>query len=71
VLRIILKKENGCGCQISLLKNLRPGRYTVFIRTGSLDGIDKTYDYIWEICFLSTKEKLDSWKGFDLYDQRF
>lgn len=57
--------------QMLVKKTLRAGRYAVFTHTGGLNGLEKTYDYIWGTWFLSTKEKLDSRADFELYDRRY
>ncbi|MCC0646958.1 AraC family transcriptional regulator [Clostridioides sp. ZZV15-6598] len=52
-------------------KNIDGGKYAVFTHTGSLDKLDKTYEYIWGTWFLSTNEEIDIRDDFEIYDERF
>ncbi|OJT84361.1 AraC family transcriptional regulator, partial [Clostridioides difficile] len=52
-------------------KTIKEGKYAIFTHTGSLDNLDKTYEYIWGTWFLSSKEELDIRDDFEVYDERF
>ncbi|NMS89986.1 AraC family transcriptional regulator [Clostridioides difficile] len=52
-------------------KTITGGKYAVFTHIGSLDSLDKTYEYIWGTWFLSSKEELDIREDFEVYDERF
>ena len=52
-------------------KTIKEGKYAIFTHTGSLDNLDKTYEYIWGTRFLSSKEELDIRDDFEVYDERF
>lgn len=52
-------------------KTIKGGKYAVFTHIGSLESLDKTYEYIWGTWFLSSKEKLDIRDDFEVYDERF
>ncbi len=36
-------------------KTIKEGKYAIFTHTGSLENLDKTYEYIWGTWFLSSK----------------
>ncbi|PBI21420.1 AraC family transcriptional regulator [Clostridioides difficile] len=48
-------------------KTIKEGKYAIFTHTGSLDNLDKTYEYIWGTWFLSSKEELDIRDDFDAF----
>ncbi|HBF5714440.1 TPA: AraC family transcriptional regulator [Clostridioides difficile] len=50
-------------------KTIKEGKYAIFTHTGSLDNLDKTYEYIWGTWFLSSKEELDIRDDFEVYDE--
>lgn len=52
-------------------KIVKGGRYAVFTHKGSLDGLRKTFEYIWGTWVFNTKEVLDDREDFEGYDGRF
>lgn len=52
-----------------VLKIIKEGKYVIFIYIGNLDNLDKIYEYIWGIWFLSLKEEFDIRDDFEVYDE--
>ncbi|MER0280360.1 AraC family transcriptional regulator [Clostridioides difficile] len=52
-------------------KTITGGKYAVFTHIGSLESLDKTYEYIWGTWFLSSKDEIDTREDFEVYDERF
>ncbi|KPI50096.1 AraC family transcriptional regulator [Clostridioides difficile] len=52
-------------------KTITGGKYAVFTHIGSLESLDKTYEYIWGTWFLSSKDEIDIREDFEVYDERF
>lgn len=52
-------------------KTIEGGKYAIFTHIGSLNSLDKTYEYIWGTWFLNSKEELNIRDDFEVYDERF
>ncbi|WP_027624470.1 AraC family transcriptional regulator [Clostridium lundense] len=52
-------------------KIITQGKYVVFTHKGSIDKLQKTYEYIWGTWIPLAKVELDMRDDFELYDERF